>query len=378
MIFEMNSVIIYPLSFSFVTLIIFYIFYYTLGYLYGKDSMLDKYRTGSYIPKVSLITATYNEEKIIKNKLENILKLDYPHNKMEIIFIDCSNDNTLKILNSFKDQSNLDIKIIHEDIRKGLAYALNLGYSIATGDVVVKSDCDILLKPDSINHIVSFLEHSEVGCVSGTGIADNYLEMSYRNIQLKLRIAESNLYSTYLFDTFSCFRRELIEPIDDESMADDAELALKVIRKGYRALMNPKAQFYETCPMSFKERRKQRDRRAEGHVRLLLKNMDIFLNPKFGLFGILIFPSIVFMMIISPWLTLMTLILSFIMLSLLLKKFWIFSTILILVLIFISYKLSILSSIAVYLDTQLSLIIAQTRILFGKKSYIWEKNDRYL
>lgn len=368
--------ITYLLGFLFVILIAFYIFYYLFGLIYGKDSYLDKYSEFFYTPNISLVIATYNEAKIVKDKLDNILKLDYPHDKMEIIFIDCSNDDTLKIINSFKDQSDFNVKIVHEEERKGLAYALNLGYSIATGDIVIKSDCDILLKDDSIINIVSFFGHPEVGCVSGTGIADNSLERNYRNVQLKLRIAESNLNSTYLFDTFCCFRRNLIEPINNDSIADDAELALKIIRKGLKALMNPRAQFYETCASTFKERRKQRDRRAEGHVKLLFENMDIILNPKYGSFGLLVFPSIFFMMIISPWLVLSTLLLSLLVLFSLLGKFGLFSIFIFLIFIYLSYKLPILCNLGIFLDSQLSLIISQLRICSRRRSYIWDKNNR--
>ncbi len=368
--------ILYTFLFLINVFILFYGYYYIFGIMYGCSKKLDKYEYIDFKPKVSLITATYNEAAIINYKIKNILELTYPPEKLEIIFIDCSNDTTTNILCEFKNKSPLDIKVIHEVERKGLASALNLGYSFARGDLVIKSDCDIFLKPDSIENIVSFFGDNRVGCVSGIGEVDIDLEKSYRSIQTQLRIAESNLYSTYLLDTFCCFRRNLIEPISPNSVADDAELALKIIRKGYKSLINPKAKFYESCASSFRDRRKQRDRRAEGHIRLLLENIDIIFNPKFGYFGMIIFPSIFFMMIISPWWILIIYIIGFLItvqISLYYSLIYLFITIFF---IYSLYKVPLMSKPGSFIDSQISLMIAQFGILRRKESFIWDKIDR--
>lgn len=368
--------ILYILTLSLLVLSTFYGFYFIFGVFYGRHEDLNKYAKSNYMPTVSLVIATYNEEKIIYKKIQNILDLEYPPEKLEIIFVDCSNDKTKEIIEQFKQESAFNIKIIHEPTREGLPHALNLGYSNASGDVVIKSDCDIILMRDSIKAIVNFLGDKSVGCVSGIGIADNDLEAAYRNTQTKLRIAESNLYSTYLFDTFCCFRRSLIEPLEFDSMADDAELSLKIIRKGYKSLLNPKAKFYENCASSFGQRRKQKDRRAEGHIRLILKNIDLLFNPKLGKFGFMIFPSIFFMMVISPWIIMAALITGFITSIQLFRHYSLIFLLIIPLLIFIAFRAPFLAVIGSFIDSQLSLIIAQLRIASGKHAYIWNKIER--
>jgi len=363
------SSIFYILLFLYGTIVLFYSSYYVFASFYGGNKNLIKYEHDEFKPRVSIVIATYNEESTINYKLKNILELSYPKEKLELIFVDCSNDRTPETLNAFKENSALNIKIIREEERTGLASALNLGYSLATGELIVKSDCDTFLKSDSIDNIVSFFGDESVGCVSGVGIVDVEFEKAYRDIQIKLRIAESNLHSTYLLDTFSCFRRDLIEPIKKDSAADDAELALAIIKKGYKSLINQKAKFYEHCPSRFKERRKQRDRRAEGHIRLLLQNTDFLFNTKYGYFGVFIFPSIFFMMIILPWMILATIIVSVYALLIInnIIAFFLF------VILIISYNRSFLKILKVFLDTQLSLITAHIRILLGRQSYMWEK-----
>jgi cellulose synthase/poly-beta-1,6-N-acetylglucosamine synthase-like glycosyltransferase len=367
--------LIYSLIIVCIILILFYATYFVFGLLYGNPKRLIGYEGLGFKPNVSIVTATFNEEKIIGKKLKNILDLSYPPKKLEFIFVDCSSDRTPEIINAFKEKNpSLDIKLIHEIERSGLASALNLGYSSATGDLIVKSDCDIDLRYDSIDNIVSFFKDPTVGCVSGVGIVENDLEKSYRDIQIRLRIAESALYSTYLMDTFSCFRRELIEPISNDSAADDAELAISIIRKNYKSLINVNAKFFEVCASSFKERRKQRDRRAEGHVRLLLRNLDLLFNSNHGYFGVFIYPSNFFMMIVSPWLILLTIILSPIaLLPILAQHSAMAYFVMGLLMLFIIISFHKLES---FLDSQLSLIIGHLRIITGKKSAVWEKIDR--
>lgn len=91
-------------------------------------------------------------------------------------------------------------------------------------------------------------------------------------------------------------------------MADDAELALKIRKKGYKTVYSPAAIAYEVSPISLKSRIDQKSRRAQGHIRLIFQNLDVFLNPKLGKFGLIIFPANFFMMILSPWLILLTMV----------------------------------------------------------------------
>jgi len=73
-------------------LIMFYGGYYLFGFFNGRQI---HYKGDAYFPKVSLVIATYNEEGLIRKKIENIMSLDYPKNLMELIFVDSSTDNTV-------------------------------------------------------------------------------------------------------------------------------------------------------------------------------------------------------------------------------------------------------------------------------------------
>jgi len=357
--------------------ILLYLSYYIFGKVYGDVQKLFKYNVENFFPSISLIVPTFNEEKIIDEKIKNLFDINYPPEKMEIIFMDCSTDGTTNKIKDFQKTSTCKINLVHDSKREGLSEALNRGYSMATGEIVIKSDADIIMEPDSVTEIVKFLGNNDVAGVSGIGLTDSNFDNTYGKVQVNLRIAESNFYSTYLFDTFCAFKKELIDPIRKDSAADDAEVAINLIRKGYKTLVNPNAKFHGRSTKKFSERRKQKDRRAEGHIRLILQNADMLFNKKYGKFGLFIFPMIFWMMILTPWFSILLLILLFSVIWVMMGFVYLLIGILLIIsIIIVSYKFLFLSRLGVFIDSQLSLILAQFKVISGKKTYKWEKVER--
>jgi len=162
-------------------------------------------RKRQYEPSVSLVIATYNEEENIASKLKNIFEeVEYPHNKMEIIVVDSSTDNTPIIVKEWMKKYP-NIRLIKEEKRRGLASALNTGYFEAKNEIVIKTDCDQLLKRDSIKNIVSNFADSHVGAVSGKQllISSSKSEQGYRSLVDWKRLVENEVDSIYLHEPFS-------------------------------------------------------------------------------------------------------------------------------------------------------------------------------
>lgn len=355
----------------------FYIAYYLFGLRYGKN--VQSVKSEAYLPKVSLVIATFNEEEIVKKKIENTVDLNYPKEKLEIVFVDSSTDRTREILNELKRKSDLNIILFKEEERKGLASALNTGYALASGEIVIKADCDLFLDKNSVKEIVKHFSDPSIGAVSGAirVLNQSSVEMGYRTIFERLRLAEANLDSTYLFNPFSAFRKKLIQPIDRKSVADDAELALKIRQSGYRTIYSPTAVAYEVSPTSIKERIKQKSRRAQGHIRLIFQNLEMLLNRKYGKFGLIVFPANFFMMILSPWLILLTLLTGFIYLYSLFGAF--LSSVVALsfiTLIAVIYFKSRPKIVAGFLDSQLNLLIGFVKLIIRGPDFKWRKSNR--
>lgn len=88
-------------------------------------------------PKVSIITVCYNSEKTIEDTLQSVINQNYDN--IEYIVIDgISTDNTLSIINKYKNQ----ITTIVCEKDKGIYDAINKGIGIATGDIITNLNSD--------------------------------------------------------------------------------------------------------------------------------------------------------------------------------------------------------------------------------------------
>ncbi len=254
------------------------------------------------LPTVSIVVPTFDEETIILEKLNDVMRLDYPSDKLEIIVVDSSSDRTPKLITDY--EGRFPLRLVREPERKGEATALNIGYSESKSEIIVKSDCDATCNDeDALRRIVSHFANPRIGGVSCV-YADSYqrpTEAAYRGLLMQLQRGESKIDSTVIaHGAFVAFRRELIDPISPESAADDTELFVKIRKKGYRCVVDERALFKEIRPPDTGMIRRQRARRAYGIIKVILSNIDILFNPRYGAYGLMVFPSNFFMLVISP------------------------------------------------------------------------------
>lgn len=261
-------------------------------------------------PSVSIVLPTYNEERIVETKLDDLLNLDYPMEKVELVVVDSSDDETREIIREyFADRDTPRLTLIEEDERRGLAPALNEAYEAADNDIVIKTDCDSKLPSDVLREAAANLADDDVDAVTGRNVevlGGSEVESGYRGVQSHIQQLESHLDSTLIFHgPFSAFENDALLPIDPNSLADDTELALKIRRQGGRVVFDPAVQYMEASHSEFVKRRKQKDRRAMGLIRLLVQHRDAL--GKYGKYGKIVLPFNWWFMIASPWLLVLTL-----------------------------------------------------------------------
>ncbi len=256
-------------------------------------------------PSVSIVLPTYNEAQLIEKKLTELVNLTYPLEKIEIIVVDSSTDETPNLVESFFDGRQYpELTLIRESERRGLATALNEAYTAATNDIVIKTDCDSRIAEDAIREAVANLADPEIAAVTGRNaevLGGSRVERGYRDIQTLVQTVESHIDSTLIFHgPFSAFERDVIVPIDEDSIADDTELALKIRKQGKRVVFDPAIRYKEAAHSSFGKRRQQKDRRAMGLLRLLWRQRDML--GRYGNYGRIVLPFNWWFMLISPWL----------------------------------------------------------------------------
>lgn len=116
--------------------------------------------------KISIITATYNRADTIKDTIESILSQSY-QNWEHVIIDGASSDNTLSVIEQYKNQYNGRLKLVSEK-DKGIYDAMNKGIAIASGDYIgfLNSD-DFYNGPDVLSKIAEKLKENPSDCVFG-------------------------------------------------------------------------------------------------------------------------------------------------------------------------------------------------------------------
>ncbi|MBC7984403.1 MAG: glycosyltransferase [Candidatus Obscuribacterales bacterium] len=203
----------------------------------------------SHEPTLTIILPVHNEANRIASKVRNLLELDYPRDKLQILVIgDACTDDTL---NRAKAAGGGIVEVVPLKTRAGKAAGLNAGLERATGEVLVFTDAGIILERQSLRRLVAHFSDPAVGCVSG----EDYIEGAdseglYGRLELLLRREEAKLHS--IAGASGCFyaqRRTLCKPFK-AGMAPDFLSVLVTVRSGARALAEPAARGAMTATSS--------------------------------------------------------------------------------------------------------------------------------
>jgi len=278
-----------------VVLLIYPLVLYPLSLL-----ILDKfYKENSveykdYIEKVSFIVSAYNEEKVIKNKLENIIEQDFPKELLEIIIAsDGSNDDTNMIVNEFiKSHQEYDIKLLDVQGRRGKTHAQNEAVKIASNDILVFSDSNSIWKKDSLRLLVNRFQDKKLGYLSGKlqYINDNdnitsESESTYWNLDLKLRAIESKVSSTVGGNgAIYAIRKDAYVDLPD-ILSHDGFIPTKMVLKGLTAKFEPNAVAYEKAGETSQDEYKRKVRMQRGQPWKKYYDIQKFNIFKYGWFS---------------------------------------------------------------------------------------------
>jgi len=263
--------------------------------------------------RVSLVICTLNEAESIEKKFEGVLSQSYPLERVEVLVVDGgSTDGTVETLRRIEEKvrSKLNVRVLENRAFRGKAAQLNRGFHAATGDIVITTDADVIMQENAIELLVDSLSMNGIGAVCGRQVLMNpdqsaatETEKAYRGFYEILRIGESNLHSTPIFHGgLSGYHRQAVSPISEDVNADDAQLALSVIRSGFRAIYERRCVFYAKAPSDLPSALLQRIRRGQGLQRVLWRNRDMVLGQGFGQFGFPILVAELYMHLVSPFL----------------------------------------------------------------------------
>lgn len=202
---------------------------------------------------ISVICPIFNEEKYISSCIESIVAQDYPHNDMEVIFVDgMSTDNTRSIISSYQAKYPF-IKLVDNPLRI-VPHAMNTGIQNAKGQIIIRIDAHTLYQPDYFSVLskrLIDLNADNVGVVCKTDV----LNKTHKTLAIKAVLSNRFGVGNSMFrigiaevqevDTvpFGCWKREVFEKYGMYDVRlvrnQDIELNKRIKRGGGKIFIVP-------------------------------------------------------------------------------------------------------------------------------------------
>lgn len=260
------------------------------SFLWGKNAEQDlnqnKNTTQNQELSVSLIIAAYNEEAVIKQKIENCLNLNYPRKHVEIIVVsDGSKDATHEIAKSFASQG---IIALYQPERQGKTAALNRAMSCAKGEIAIFSDANSFFESNAVKNLLNSFSDKTVGGVSGRKSiirkeerAASKGDSSFWAFESRLKTYESRLGSIPTGDgEIFAIRRSLYKPVPESIINDDTAITFDIVKQGYRVVYEPRAVTWEEASLSLKDDFNVKARMVCGGYQIIFAHMNFIFSHK--------------------------------------------------------------------------------------------------
>lgn len=240
------------------------------------------------LPDVTLMICAYNEADVIEEKMQNIRALNYPQDKLCVMWVtDGSNDNSNELLQAYPE-----VKLVYSPERKGKAAAMQHGLQENKAEYVIFTDANTMLNADAIREIVRQFMKKNVSCVSGekrvaarhAGQATAEGEGVYWKYESMLKRWDSELYSAMgAAGELFAVRMSHYLPAPSNALLDDFMMSMLILKDGHRIAYTNEAYATEYGSASTAEESKRKRRIAAGGLQSiwwLRSLMNPFAYPK--------------------------------------------------------------------------------------------------
>ena len=227
---------------------------------------------GDILPTVSLIVAAHDEATVIERRVRNLLALDYPPERVEVVVAsDASTDETDAIVERIA-RTERRVRLLPCP-RGGKVHAQNLAVRRTTGEIVAFSDANATWAPDALRELVKPFADPDVAYVCGQlrlEQADGTnREGAYWRCEVRLRQSESELGSVTGGNgaIYALRRSDYVEV--DPRFGHDLALPHLMVQHGRRAVSEPAAHAFEKPSRDLEDEYRRKVRMFE-HCWLIL------------------------------------------------------------------------------------------------------------
>ncbi len=276
-----------------------FLFLIYFAYKQKKTVSARLFTNSSYQPFVTVVIATYNEEKVIAKTIRSILDSDY--REFEVIVVDDgSKDGTSKVMEE-TFYKHPKVRLIQKE-NGGKSSAMNLGFQQSRGEIIVTLDADTIIAQDAISLMIRHFEDHNVAAVSGNVKVGNRRNLltTWQHVEY---ITGFNL-ERRAFDELNCItvvpgaigawrKKNVVESgyLSEDTLAEDTDLTITFLRQGHRIVYEEKAYAFTESPEDVKSLIKQRYRWSYGTLQCLWKHRKALFHSKHKALGFIALPN---------------------------------------------------------------------------------------
>lgn len=228
--------------------------------------------------KVGVLIAAYNEEKVIRDKINSILNTHYPAENLTIyIGSDASTDNTNRIIQEFQKEYK-NIRLINFEGRTGKAAIINKLATLCDAEIFILTDANVIFEKNTISQLVKHFSDKKVNLVcanihkvSDKNINIQPIEKKYLNLENKIKAMESHNWDLVIGAEGGCYaiRKQAYNPVPKNYFMDDFYITMGVLNQGGKVLFEEDALCYEDLPSESAEEFKRKVRISIGNYQNL-------------------------------------------------------------------------------------------------------------
>ena len=264
----------------------------------------------SYKPRVAVLIPAYNEEKVIERTVKAALNSDYPNLRV-IVIDDGSKDRTLEVAHrAFAKEEAAGRVLFLAKANSGKAEALNYGIEhLRDAEIFVGIDADTVIAHDAIARLVPHFINPKVAAVAGNAKVGNRVNLwtrwqalEYITSQNFERRALNTLGAVSVVPgAIGAWRVSAVREAGGyphDTVAEDADLTMALLRRGYRVEYEDMALAYTEAPTNANGLMRQRFRWSFGILQAVWKHSAVFARK--GVLGLVALPNILIFQILLP------------------------------------------------------------------------------
>jgi cellulose synthase/poly-beta-1,6-N-acetylglucosamine synthase-like glycosyltransferase len=205
-------------------------------------------KAGAELPSVAAVVAAHNEETVIERRLQNLLELDYPADRLEIVVAsDASTDRTDELVDEIAAREPR-VRLLRCE-RGGKVAAQNRAVRETTAEILAFTDAATEWAPDALRKLVRSFADPDVAYVTGghayQAADGTNREGTYWKYEHWLRQSESQLGSITggIGPIYAVRRQDYVDV--DPRFGHDLAFPYLMVQRGKRAVYDPEAMAFE-------------------------------------------------------------------------------------------------------------------------------------